>query len=349
MNLQNLLVVNYAMDERHQVFSHQIDLVNELSNHFNKVTVLTAQVGVCWVRDNVNVISFDWAEGKRTSSLFRFIKLFLRCIRNDKYSVLFCHMTSIHSAFIAPVTKFIRLKHYLWYAHARDGIYLRVSKLFTNGIITSTSGSCPLTGFKIYPIGQSIDKNKFTKRRKLIYPIRNFIHISRLDPAKNIELIIDSVQILRSKHPEITLEIVGSPSSVKFLDYAKNLTAKFSTDQFSNWLKFTPYIPRVNLPQYLKEKDAFIHGFQGSLDKALVEATFTALPVVTINQEYLEIFGRWGNTYRREQINLEREALALFDLSEKDLTDEINRRYELALSDHELSGWIDRLVEILKS
>jgi len=349
LNSTNLLVINYAMDEKHQVFSHQIDLVNKLASHFDSVTVLTGHLGVCHVSDNVQVISFKWIAGKRVASLLRFLGIFLKTVSKNRYSVLFSHMTSTHSAFISPITKLLRLKHYLWYAHASDGVYLRVTKLFTNGIITSTPGSCPLVGEKIYPIGQSIDKNKFEKQQKANYPIKNLIHTGRLDPSKNIDLIIKSVESLRKKNPELTLEIVGSPSSDLYKQYSQDLISKFSLAPYNSWLIFTSYIPREELPKLLRGKDGFIHCFQGSLDKTLVEATFSGLPVITINREYLNIFGSWGSGYNYEDLTLESEALALFNMSENDTRREIDSKYALAVSQHEVTGWVDRLVKILKS
>jgi glycosyltransferase involved in cell wall biosynthesis len=349
LNSTNLLVINYAMDEKHQVFSHQIDLVNKLASHFDSVTVLTGHVGVCHVSDNVQVINFKWIAGKRVSSLLGFLKIFLKIVIKNRYSVLFSHMTSTHSAFISPITKLLRLKHYLWYAHASNGVYLRISKLLTNGIITSTPGSCPLEGEKIYPIGQSIDKNKFEKQQQAHYPIKNLIHTGRLDPSKNVDLIIESVESLRKRYPELTLEIVGSPSSDLYEEYSQNLISKFSSHPYSSWLKFTSYIPREDLPKLLRGKDGFIHSFQGSLDKTLVEATFSGLTVITINREYLNIFGSWGSGDNYEDLTLESEALVLFKMSEDEIKREVDRRYALAVAQHEVTGWIDRLVKILKS
>jgi glycosyltransferase involved in cell wall biosynthesis len=258
-------------------------------------------------------------------------------------------MTSTHSAFISPITKLLRLKHYLWYAHASNGVYLRVSKLLTNGIITSTPGSCPLVGEKIYPIGQSIDKNKFQKQQQTHYPIKNLIHTGRLDPSKNIDLIIEGVESLRKNYSELTLEIVGSPSSDLYKQYSQDLISKFSSHLYNSWLKFTPYIPREDLPKLLRDKDGFIHSFQGSLDKTLVEATFSGLPVVTINREYLNIFGSWESSHTYDDLTLENEALVLFKMSEDEIKREVDRRYALAVSQHEVTGWVDRLVKILKS
>ena len=258
-------------------------------------------------------------------------------------------MTSTHSAFISPITKLLRLKHYLWYAHTSNGVYLRVSKLLSNGIITSTSGSCPLVGEKIHPIGQSIDKNKFEKQQQTHYPIKNLIHTGRLDPSKNIDLIIEGVESLRKNYSELTLEIVGSPSSDLYKQHAQDLISKFSLAPYDSWLKFTSYIPREDLPKLLRGKDGFIHSFQGSLDKTLVEATFSGLPVITINREYLNIFGSWGSGDNYDDLTLESEALALFKRSEDEIKREVDRRYALAVAQHEVTGWVERLIKILKS
>jgi glycosyltransferase involved in cell wall biosynthesis len=350
-NLQasNLLVINYAMDEKSQVFSHQIELVNQLSAKFDQVTVLTAQVGVCNTEKNVKVISFDWVEGKRVSSLIRFLKIFVKTIRSEKFTVLFSHMTSVQSAFISPITRVIKLKHYLWFAHTSNSILLKVSRLLSNGIITSTPGSCPLKGSKVYPIGQSINSQKFKKKSSNTQPVKNLLHIGRFDPSKNIKEIVYKVKKLRSDFPDLKLEVIGSPSSDRFKDYESNVKAKFDSEVQLGWLKFTPHIPRSSLPEILQTYDCFIHSFQGSLDKTIVEATFSGLPVITINNEYRKIFGSWNLINTDMNNSLKDEAQLLLNLDGNKRQSEVDRRYKVAIEQHELTGWIDRLVSILKS
>ena len=350
-NLQasNLLVINYAMDEKSQVFSHQIELVNQLSVKFDQITVLTAQIGVCNTEKNVKVISFDWVEGKRVSSLLRFLKIFIKTIRSEKFTVLFSHMTSVQSAFISPITRVIKLKHYLWFAHTSNGIFLKVSRLLSDGIITSTPGSCPLKGSKVFPIGQSINSQKFKKKSSNTQPVKNLVHIGRFDPSKNIKEIIYEVKKLRSNLPDLKLEVIGSPSSDRFKDYESNVKAKFDSEVQLGWLKFTPHIPRSSLPEILQTYDCFIHSFQGSLDKTIVEATFSGLPVITINNEYRKIFGSWNLIDTGTNKSLKDEADLLLNLDGNKRQSEVDRRYEVAIEQHELTGWIDRLVSILKS
>ena len=349
LQASNLLVINYAMDEKSQVFSHQIELVNQLSAKFDQITVLTAQVGVCNIEKNVKVISFDWVEGKRVSSLLRFLKIFIKTIRSEKFTVLFSHMTSVQSVFVSPITRIIKLKHYLWYAHTSNSIFLKVSRLLSDGIITSTPGSCPLKGSKVYPIGQSINSKKFHKKIQNVESIRNLVHIGRFDPSKNIKEIVYEVKKLRSNFPDLKLEVIGSPSSDRFKDYESNVKAKFNSEVQLGWLKFTPHIPRSSLPELLQTYDCFIHSFQGSLDKTIVEATFSGLPVITINNEYRKIFGSWSLIDTGMNNSLKDEAQLLLNLDGSKRQSEVDRRYEVAIEQHELTGWINRLVSILKS
>ena len=349
LQASNLLVINYAMDEKSQVFSHQIELVNQLSAKFDQITVLTAQVGVCNTEKNVKVISFEWTEGKRVSSLVRFLKIFIKTIRSEKFTVLFSHMTSVQSAFISPITRIIKLKHYLWFAHTSNGIFLKVSRLLSDGIITSTPGSCPLKGSKVYPIGQSINSKKFRKKNSNTQSIKNLVHIGRFDPSKNIKEIVYEVKKLRTNFSELKLEIIGSSSSDRFEDYELNVKKEFNSEVQLGWLKFTPHIPRSSLPEILQTNDCFIHSFQGSLDKTIVEATFSGLPVITINNEYRKIFGSWDLIDRGVNNSLKDEAQLLLKLDGDKRQSEVDRRYEVALEQHELTGWIDRLVSIFKS
>jgi glycosyltransferase involved in cell wall biosynthesis len=347
LQVSNLLVINYAMDEKSQVFSHQIELVNQLSAKFDQITVLTAQVGVCNTEKNVKVISFQWVEGKRVLSIVRFLKIFVKTIRSEKFTVLFSHMTSVQSAFISPITRIIRLKHYLWFAHTSNGIFLKVSRLLSNGIITSTPGSCPLKGSKVYPIGQSINSEKFRKKNLNTQSIKNLVHIGRFDPSKNIKEIVYEVKKLRSNFSDLKLEIIGSPSSDRFKDYELNVKKEFNSEVQLGWLKFTPHIPRSSLPEMLQTYDCFIHSFQGSLDKTIVEATFSGLPVITINNEYRKIFGSWNLIDIGINNSLRDEAQLLLTLDSSERQSEVDRRYEVALVQLELRGWVERLFNIL--
>ena len=347
MSPSHLLVINYAMDEKSQVFSHQVEVVNKLADKYDQVTVLTGLIGTYKVSSNVKVFSCNWIPGKRFFSLCRFMMKFLQLLGSNKFTCIFSHMTSVQSTFISPITRVLRIRHYLWYAHTSDNIYLQISRALTNGIITSTPGSCPIKGRKVYAVGQSVDSKFFNKKLRLETPIIKLIHIGRFDPSKNIESIVAEIKQLRDEHPGLKFNIIGSPSSDKFQQYMESVKSKFMADVQIGWLNFIPAIERKKIPDELKKHDCFVHAFQGSLDKTLVEATLTAIPVATVNKEYLKIFGKWNYSNSNNQPSLASELRFILSSGANAISKEVDRRYEIARTNHDIEGWINRLVNVL--
>ena len=347
MEKKHLLILTYEMDEFSQVFSHQIGIVNELSKSFDKVTVLTGKIGSHSVSPNVRVYSSDWQSGKRISSTTKFLSVFLKLLISNRFTVILSHMTSVQAALISPVTRILKIKHLLWYTHTSDNFALRVCNLFTNGILTATAGSCPLSSSKVYIIGHSIDNRIFKRKSSPNFPISSFVHVGRFDSSKNIRLIIETLQNLRSTKSDVNFTNIGLPSGEANSTYYQNIINEFDKDKNSTWLKFESSVPRQTLPGLLNNFDCFIHAFNGSLDKAVLEATFIGLPVVTINPEYKKIFGSWDKNNRLIEYTLLEELNSLLNLSKEELNTEIDRRYQIAQKDYELEGWVRRVITVM--
>ena len=340
----NLLVLNYALDENSQVFSHQIEVVRKLADRFNRVYVITAARGLGQVPDNVEVIISKWIEGKRFSNSLRFVRIFLKTFKKDKNIVVFSHMTEVQSFLISPFTRFCRIKHLIWYAHASRSLAMNFNRFLVNRIVTSTEGSCPYTGSKVVAIGQAIDENVFVfKQRKFTNPYR-FIHVGRLDPSKRLNEIIKTFTKISSNNVHCSLTIVGDVSSNRYSKYTKMLREQVENLSDSYEIEILKPIPRKLLPGYLEDFQFFIHAFEGSLDKSIVEATMSGIPVLTLNSEYRKIFGSWSNL---SSSNLEEEFASILDLDGQSLRNELNRRYEIAKSHHSFESWIENIYILL--
>jgi glycosyltransferase involved in cell wall biosynthesis len=341
---KNLLVINYATDERNQVFAHQIEVVNRLSGKFNKVYVITSSRGQESLPKNVTVIESKWTQGNKLRNSFRFIFKFLRVYFTDKNIVIFSHMTEVQSALISPFTRVMGIRHIVWYAHASRSIAMNINSFLLNGIATSTAGSCPYTGNKISIVGQAIDENFFKAHERSFLSPYKFAHVGRTDPSKKIEVIIQSVANLNQKGFDSSLTVIGGPSSPSSKNYRNSLEQLRDRLDNPSSITFSGPIQRGLLPQYLNSFDFFIHAFQGSLDKALIEATLCGIPVLTLNKEYRNIFGQWDNG---PNSSLEEEFIALNCLSKEQIQFEINRRRQIAVSQHSLSGWVEKISKML--
>lgn len=334
------------MDENDPVLSQQTQVVSRLVDHYSKVTVITGRVGEYQKHSNLTVIDSDWVVGKNFANAFRFLIKSIPFLIKHRPQVIFSHMTEVQSFLISLIAYLLQIKHYLWYAHKSKSFYLKWNHLLLDGIITSTPGSCPIVSSKVHPIGQAVDELQFPIRNLSKLKLERLVHIGRFDRSKDVALIIREVEIVRRSFPEIQLTLIGTPSNSEEKKYAEALQLNSKCAVAEGWLSFESAIPRGKAPKILFENDVFIHAYQGSLDKTLIEATLVGLPVVTINLEYHAEFGNWNNNDKEEN-NLADQLRYLKLFPTHNLTIELKARREIAVKKHSLSRWVEKLVLVL--
>ena len=330
------------MDLNDPIFPHQAQAVARLSSIYNKITVITSKSGEYEAIPNVEVISLDWQQESKLRNIYRLFRQFLPLLKED--FVLFSHMTEVQSALVSPITKILGVKHYLWYAHKSRSIYLRWCHYWVDAIITSTPGSCPITSPKVIVIGQAIDPEVFT-----FHPPSNFdriqaLHIGRFDPSKNLRLICETCRAMGAKGFVIEFTQYGEPSNLSARRAATDLGLEFRAEIDSGQINFKAPVVHSQIPSILREFNLFLHAFDGSLDKTLVEATMAGLPVATLNVEYLQIFGRWGAGV---DFGLQSEIYAITGMPRETFAKELMRRRKLAVECHSIENWVSQLVKIL--
>ena len=337
------------MDEEDQLLSHQAEIVNLIAREYDHVSVLTGRIGKVTIPSNVTLKSYNWVRGKKLSNIFNLIKSYILIKKNNDITIIFSHMTFMQSLVILPLTKLQRVRHYLWYAHKSKNIYLQLSARFFDGLITSTRDSCPVRDGKIYPIGQTINSDKFTPKNLIDFPIIKLVHIGRFDPIKNISEIIGVVEKSRVYFPNLTLDIIGSASSISSTKYEQEVKSQFVHSVTQGWLKFFPGVPREEIPYILEKSHAFIHSCNAALDKVILEANLSNVPVVTSNEEYIKSFGSWTENTNLKDINLLDELNAALNTSKLELEKIVNQRYQKTMANHELRGWTTRLLEVINT
>jgi glycosyltransferase involved in cell wall biosynthesis len=255
-------------------------------------------------------------------------------------------MTEVQSLLIAPFCKLLKVKHYLWYAHKSKSPYLRFSYPFLSGIITSTFGSCPLKGPKVHAIGQAIDTRLFDSTNNLPQtPPLRWYHIGRLDESKNIHIIIEAFQELRRLGWDITLDLYGEPSFGRSSNYFQTLLRHFNLAENAVWLRFHGSINRSKIPQIAQSYDGFVHAFDGSIDKALLEAVMCRRVIVSTNSEFLLEFESRNRSKVYNEIIEQMEGC--LKLSQSEHASRINRYWQIAALNHSLDKWIEKTLKVL--
>lgn len=339
-----LLILNYVMCERDSIFGHQIGIVRELSNSFQEVIVITSKFGHGNLPSNVRVLETGWGSQSTFLSVFRFLKIAIKVLGANPNLVVFSHMTEVQSALLAPLTRFFKIKHFLWYAHASKSIYLIWCHKLLDGILTSTKGSCPISSQKVIVVGQSIEQEFQGAPRIPERSHSKFIHVGRLDPSKNIPALIETVSYFRSLGFDFSLTLVGASSrgNEKYFQKIESAHLKVPED---DWLNLAGAVTRNELPGILRSFDYFLHAFVGSLDKSILEATYSGIPVITINPEYLAIFGPWGNSY---PVTLQSEISAILSLTDETIEKKLFERAQTVKTFHSREHWLIEVSKVLQ-
>ncbi len=339
------MVVNFTMVKKDPLLAHQVAVVQELAIFYDRVFVITGIYDGEKISDKISVKCTNWEQGAHFRNIWKLYTTFFLLLPKSFGATYFFHMADLQAACLSPILRLLRIKNFLWYAHKHYSKYLWWSNFWLTGIITSTSGSCPITSTKVFPIGQGIDVDMF--RTHAGTKLASGIHIGRLDQSKNYETIIDAFISISNNCQNMNLVLYGEPSRSESIGYVDFLKRKYSYEISSGLLEFAGSIDKSHVPSVLNESDFFIHAYQGSLDKSLIEATLSAIPVITLNQEYISEFGRWSKFPKA--LTLENEFTALTELTLEERKKELGKRLNWAIANHSFTRWVLKLIEILNT
>lgn len=347
----NLVIINIAMDDGDSIFAHQKKIAECLSLYFSQTIVITRRKSGTQGLVSLEVKCVKWTEGRNLENAIRLLATFIRVIGKKRNLVIFTHMSETMAAITAPVSWFLRIKHYLWYAHKSYPFPLKIASHFLSGIITSTSGSCPVKGPKVHVIGQGIDSSIFKKSSMVsVNRLQNLFYFGRLDESKDIPSIARAAELVRLNDQRVKLLLIGD-SSRTGTDDSHLLQDVTMMEHCPSWITQVPSIKRELIPNQLRNHGIFVHASMGSLDKTLIEATMLSHPVATCNTEYLSEFGSWS-LHQNKQLSkaefLAEEIRSILNLPFEELERELARRHVIAMAQHSLNGWLDRVVGILK-
>ena len=346
-----LIIINYSMSSDSLVFSHQQEIAIALSRYFESVTVFTHELSQNPLPDNVKVFKIEWNHHNPVKNSINILKALFPYLVRNRSAQVFTHMTDAHAALIAPLTFLLRMRHVLWYAHATNSHFLIWASFFVSNIVSSTSGSCNLrvNKKKVRYINQGIRLSDFPFTSRSLNKINRFFYYGRLDPSKNIDLLLELMSILETNMNSLSLDIYGKPVGKKSTNYLEKLSQNPLVAFPNSSIRFNGALSRKEIPHISKKFDCFLNLFTGSLDKTLIEVTFLGLPVVTWNKEYCHQFGTWSGLPVIETLDFIVEEISTINrMNRVDISTELRRRFQLASGYHSFDDWISRLVSAIQ-
>lgn len=348
--MQSLLVIVKSLSDEHMLFSHQKDVVLKLKDYFGPLSVICRDSGKQLQNDLLDVVYVPWSgRNKLVSTLLLIFKSIPKIIKFREGSILF--LQDDFSAFLlGPVCRLFGFRVTLWYAHGHTSRYVKFSKPFVDNYITANLESLSIDSRSVHRIGHMVKTNLFPVPPTLHLgaKLTSFFHLGRCDVSKRIPLILDVVSSFHTRGFSSKFTLIGEPTSkldMKVFEQDIELTkSKYPNLEILRLGK----VKRELLFQELHKLGIFIHAFQGSLDKALLESTLSLNPVATVNAGYLREFGSWsGLETVNEREFLIREIESIIALSRTSLMDELFRRRNYVMKNHSLENWLANAIPIL--
>ena len=289
MKKLNICFITQKYDEDDPYRANVVEWIKKISSNIKveNIHVLTRY------KANINPNSnFTFSNIESPYKLFSLFLFYLEILKQiPRKSIIFIHMGGPYAINLFIFKLIFNIKVYQWWAHpilslsTKLGFYLTINKLFT-----CTENSFPIKNKKKVIVGHGININRFPLRKNP-KPLNNYlVTASRLTFRKNIHKMINIVQfMLENDSLDINLDIYGSPLTFKDELYKEYLKELIKKGNLENNIKIFEAVSHSELNTYYENYNVYLNFSETALDKSVLEAMSTGIPVLSCNDCLREI------------------------------------------------------------
>lgn len=349
--MRRLLVLNLAVDLDDPILRFTSDWLRGLSQHVERIDVVTMTEGRHDLPAQVGVHSIGKERGlSEPRRLLKFYRLLIRLTKRHRYDACLVHMVPLFAVLATPVLRARRIRTTLWYSHGAAPPALRAAVRSVHKVVTPTRESFPLQTPKLQVVGHGVPSGWYYPDDR---PPREpgtemrLVTIGRISPVKQLEQLIDATVLAQrsSCTHSFTLRIVGPPLD---LQYLRALRSRVRCHGAQSYIRFVGPLDAAGVRRELWDADVFLGASRSdSLDKSMLEAMACALPVLYSNRSAEALLAECCPELRVE-VGAEPPSFArrLIELSEMSVPNrkELGRRLRARVqAEHDL----DRLCRLL--
>ncbi|MDQ5958067.1 MAG: hypothetical protein QG665_415 [Patescibacteria group bacterium] len=355
-----LLIISQKADKNDQVLGFFHRWVEEFAKNCEEVKFVCLEQGEISLPANVQIFSLGkniywqkskWAKflGKIVATV-RFYFIIFSQVKN--YEAIFVHMNPEYIILGGWWWKLTGKKICMWYAHGQVNWRLRLATFWADIVFTSTEQGFRLKSGKKHVVGQGIDTNFFPFCQRVKGEDPQLVAVGRLAPAKNCHFLVDVTKQLKNKYPNIKLIFVGEAVTTTDVGYKADLIDYIKKEGLEEQVKLVGTRGQEGVLEFLSRADIMLSAStNGSLDKTIVEALATGLPVVTSNEAAREILLSRFDIGLYQAGNIEEASICLdniFKLSQTDYLALGQELRQLVLANHSLDKLIaDKILPLL--
>lgn len=324
-----LLVITQALDKNNSALAFFEKWLLAFSGQVDSLIVIAQKVGEHNLPNSVKVFSLGKEKG---NSKFNQLRLFLRLIfsMSGEYDTVFVHMNPIYLALAGWYWGLKNKKVGLWYTHRNIDFKLRLANMFADKIFTASTEGFRLDSRKKVVLGHGIDVDNFNcSIKELNQPVK-IIHIGRITPIKNCDVLIEVMAKLNSFGILAELKFVGEPIYEADKLYKKKLEELVVRLKLQDKVIFVGPIAYCNLPKVYCEGDLTVNlAPTGGMDKVVLESLSSGRPVFVSNLAFASLFGNYKDRFvfnEKSAIDLAEKIKSWIENPNQDIVDQLKTK-----------------------
>lgn len=192
--------------------------------------------------------------------------------------------------------RLLKKRSVLWYTHKSVNLRLRLAVYFADAVCTASAESFRLPSEKVYVVGHGIDTVAFVpERRARRGKMLHVLTIGRLSPTKRIAEMLAALDELAARKVSFSFTIAGVPATLVDEHYEKSIRDALIKKSYAKQVRFLGAVSHKEIPKLLATHDVFVNlSLTGSIDKAVLEALTSGVPVVTTNEAFRSLLAPVG-------------------------------------------------------
>ena len=287
-----LLIITQKVDRGDDVLGFFYRWLEELAKHCDKVSVISLSAGDYEdLPKNISVFSL----GKPASRFLYIVRLFKYLAKLDReYDFVLVHMNPMYLVLAGWWFRLRGKKAALWYTHRQVDLKLRIAEKFVDVIFSAAPESFRLKSKKVQFVGHGIDLDKFICSRCPEERKKTIIHVGRITPIKNCDILIEAFAKLRaqSNFSSFKLVFIGQPVTNQDQGYFGGLKKIIRDLKLEEAVIFNGSVPHNQIAEWYCQVAASVNLTPtGGIDKAVLESMASSTPAFVSNEAFCNYFG----------------------------------------------------------
>jgi glycosyltransferase involved in cell wall biosynthesis len=352
--MKKILIFTQIVDTEDSVLGFFTRWIEEFGRQAEVVNVICLREGKHSFAPNVTVYSLGKKDDGETdrhpvSSRIKYVTRFFSLIfkLRREYDAVFVHMNQIYVILGGLFWRMWGKKIGLWYTHRSVTWSLKLALRLVHVVFTPAKEGFPLPTPKMVTTGQGINTSVFTPMPHASRGAVEIVTVGRVAPIKDYDTLLDAVEIVIKTAPNIRVTVLGGPGE-KDHEYHARILREAEERGLSRYFNFVGAVPNTETARYLQESDLFVNmGHTGGMDKVVVEAMATGIPVLTCNEVFEPIVGPYGLTYEKKNAKQFAEKITAL-VQDAPRRQELGKTLrEIAVRDHSLDRLVKKILGVM--